>query len=65
MIPLAPGICGELFIVVRKVFESATAGIISAAAMLLFFYGLWFGYTIYKRGAEAESRNATRRQVAA
>jgi hypothetical protein len=65
MIPLALGICGELFVVVRKVTESVTAGIISAAAMLLFFYGLWFGYTIYRRSEQAGSKDATGHQVAA
>jgi hypothetical protein len=63
MIPLALGICGDVFVVVRKVTESGTAGLISAAAMLIFFYGLWFGYTIYKRGERAGgSKDATRRQ---
>lgn len=66
MIPLALGICGELFVVARKVTESATAGIISAALMLLFFYGLWFGYTIYRRSTQSESEKASsREQVAA
>jgi hypothetical protein len=65
MVPLALGICGDLFVVARKVTESAIAGIISAAAMLLFFYGLWFGYTIYQRNAQAESKNPTHHHVAA
>ena len=65
MIPLALGICGELFVVVRKVTESVTAGLIFAAAMLVFFYGLWFGYTIYRRSEQAESKDASRHQVAA
>jgi hypothetical protein len=65
MIPLALGICGDLFVVARKVTESATFGIISAAAMLLFFYGLWFGYTIYRRNARAGSKRAARSQVTA
>lgn len=65
MIPLALGICGDLFVVARKVTESATFGIISAAVMLLFFYGLWFGYTIYRRNAQAGSKGAARSQVTA
>jgi predicted histidine transporter YuiF (NhaC family) len=65
MIPLALGICGDLFVVVRKVTESATFGLISAAVMLLFFYGLWFGYTIYRRNAQAGSKGAARSQVTA
>ena len=63
MIPLALGICGDLFVVVRKVTESATAAIICAALALLFFYGLWFGYTIYRRSQnEQAARKAIDRQ---
>lgn len=52
MIPLALGMCGDLFVVVRKITHSATAGIVSAGVMLLFFYGLWFGYTLYLRSRQ-------------
>jgi hypothetical protein len=66
MFPLGLGICGELFVVTRKVTESAMAALIFAGLMLLFFYGLWFGYTIYRRNAqEAEQRETSRRQVTA
>lgn len=65
MIPLALGICGDLFVVTRKVTESATASIVAASAALLFFYGLWFGYTIYRRRGEAKRREARVRHVAA
>jgi hypothetical protein len=61
MIPLALGICGDLFVVVRKVTGSATVALISAAAALLFFYGLWFGYTIYRR---SEDKSKGERQKA-
>jgi len=44
---LALGICGDLFVVVRKVSESATAGIASAILLLVGCYGLWFGYMVY------------------
>jgi hypothetical protein len=49
MIPLALGISGDLFVVVRKVTESTTSATASAVVSLLFFYGLWFGFTIYRR----------------
>jgi amino acid permease len=49
MIPLALGISGDLFVVVRKVTESAKGATIAAAVALLFFYGFWFGFTLYKR----------------
>lgn len=49
MIPLALGISGDLFVVVRKVTQSTTSAIASAFVSLLFFYGLWFGFTLYRR----------------
>jgi uncharacterized protein DUF6328 len=49
MIPLALGMCGDFFVVMRKVVVSSTAAIVGSAAMLCFFYGLWFGSTIYRR----------------
>lgn len=59
MIPLALSICGDLFIVVRKVTESATTAIIAAALALLFFYGLWFGYTLMRKGERRRARGET------
>jgi Family of unknown function (DUF6328) len=56
MIPLALGICGDLFVVVRKVTESATTAIVASALALLLFYGLWFGYTLYRRSEHEGSR---------
>jgi hypothetical protein len=67
MIPLAAGICGDLFVVARKITESATASIVIGGLMLLFFYGLWFGYTIYRRGrreASAQGAESNGRQFA-
>ena len=49
MVPLALGICGDFFVVIRKVTESATLAIILAAVTLALFYGLWFGFTLYRR----------------
>lgn len=49
MIPLALGICGDFFIIVQKVTKSSATGILSALLMLALFYGLWFGFTIYRR----------------
>ncbi len=61
MIPLALGICGDFFIVFRKVSESTSGAIVASAAMLLIFYGLWFGFTIYRR-AQSESSVRSRRR---
>jgi MFS family permease len=52
MVPLALGVSGDLFVIVRKVTESATSAAASAAVSLLFFYGLWFGFTLYRRNRE-------------
>jgi DMSO reductase anchor subunit len=52
MIPLALGISGDLFVVVRKITESAASAIASAVVSLLFFYGLWFGFTVYRRSQQ-------------
>lgn len=52
MIPLALGIAGDLFVVMRKVTESAKLGITGAALTLLIFYGFWFGYTFYRRSQQ-------------
>jgi amino acid permease len=49
MVPLALGVTGDFYVVVRKITESATASLISAALMLVFFYGFWFGFTLYRR----------------
>jgi Family of unknown function (DUF6328) len=55
MIPLPLGICGDLFVVIRKVTGSVSLAIASALAMLLLFYGLWFGFTSYRRAHVTEA----------
>lgn len=49
MVPLALGVCGDLFVVTRKVSGSTAFALLCALVMILFFYGLWFGYTAYLR----------------
>jgi amino acid permease len=49
MLPLALGVTGDFFVVIRKVTKSATTAIVAAALMLIFFYGFWFGFTLYRR----------------
>ncbi len=49
MVTVPLGICGDVYIVFRKVTESISLSIGIAAAVLVFFYGLWFGYTFYRR----------------
>jgi hypothetical protein len=49
MIFLPLGICADLYVVVRKVTESATIAVISALVAVSFFYGLWFVVTSYRK----------------
>jgi cytochrome bd-type quinol oxidase subunit 2 len=49
MAPLALGLSIDFFIVARKVTESPALAAALALAMLALFYGLWFGFTAYRR----------------
>jgi hypothetical protein len=51
MIPLALGIAGDFYVVARKITESDGLAIGLAGIALLIFYGLWFGFTLYRRQA--------------
>ena len=58
MVFLAGGMALDLWVVVEKVSQSRAWGLASAGLALALFYGLWFGYTWYRRErrvlAEAE-----------
>lgn len=60
MAPLAAGMAGDFFVVARKVTHSAGWSAFASAVLLGFFYGAWFGYTLYRR-----SKNKQRGQVRA
>ena len=47
MVPLALGLSGDFYIVIRQVTSSIYLGIAGASSLLIFFYGLWFGFTLY------------------
>ena len=49
MVTLPIGISGDLFVVVRKVTRSMSLSIASSLAALAVFYGLWFGFNLYRR----------------
>lgn len=49
MVPLALGLSLDFFIVARKVTESTALAAALSLALLALFYGLWFGYTAYRR----------------
>ena len=46
---LAPGMAGDLFVVIAKVTGSANAAALTAGLMLLAFYGLWFGVSAWRK----------------
>ena len=46
---LALGICGDYAMVLHKTFSSYPLAIGTAALLLLFFFGLWFGFSMYRR----------------
>lgn len=50
MVPFALGIAGDLYVVVHKVTRSPAFAAVAAGAMLLLAYGLWFGFTLVRRG---------------
>ena len=66
MIPLALGIVGDLFVVMEKITQSHSASLTAAGLMLTFFYGFWFGFTVFRRGQQAHrpSTRLDKRQVA-
>jgi Family of unknown function (DUF6328) len=49
MAPLALGITGDFYVVMRKATRSVALAATSAAALLAASYGLWFSYTFYLR----------------
>ena len=46
---LAPGMAGDLFVVIAKVSGSAKTAGLTAGIMLLAFYGLWFGVSAWRK----------------
>lgn len=55
MVILPLGICGEVYIVFNKVTNSPLFSGATAGMVLVFFYGLWFGFTAYRRSQLTES----------
>jgi len=58
MIPLGLGVCGDFFVVVRKVTESGRFAFVASLCVLLFFFTMWFGLTIYRRNQERSGQKA-------
>lgn len=49
MIPLPMGICGDLYVVLRKVTGSISISIGFAILILACFYAVWFGLPLYRK----------------
>jgi hypothetical protein len=49
MMLLPVGIAGDFYVVVTKVIPSSAWASVSAILILLFYYGLWFGYMAYRK----------------
>lgn len=54
MVALPLGICANVFLVFRKVTDSTWVAGAASAGVLLVFYGLWFGFTAYRRAQFAQ-----------
>lgn len=49
LVPLGLALALDIYVVVQKVSGSEIGAAGAAGMMLLLFYGLWFGYTLYRR----------------
>ena len=49
MITLPLGIAGDVYILFLKVTRSVVTSRVVAVGVLIFFYALWFGFTLYRR----------------
>ncbi|MFL6216442.1 MAG: DUF6328 family protein [Blastocatellia bacterium] len=56
MVPLALGLSGDFFLVARKVTDSAPLAAALGLVLLALFYGLWFGYTAYRRSQREQEQ---------
>ena len=53
MVPFPLGISGDLYVVVKKAMNSNAWASVGSIVILIFFYGLWFGYMIYRKQKRA------------
>src|SRR5256714_11023566 len=49
LVPLALGLCGDVYVVVQKVTSSQLVSVVAALITLAIFWELWFGLTLYRR----------------
>ena len=57
LIPLSCGTCGDFFILVRKVSGSMRLASAATGVIIVCFYGLWFGFSLYRREARGALQN--------
>jgi hypothetical protein len=55
LVPLGLALPLDLLVVIRKVTGSLGGAAVGAGVLLLLYYGLWFGYTLYLRGRHPAS----------
>jgi uncharacterized membrane protein YqjE len=60
---LALGVVGDLFVVVWKVTGSYLTAVVASVFMLTFIYGLWFGYSLYRRSRDDSQARVTPTEV--
>jgi hypothetical protein len=56
MVPLGIGISGDVFVVTERTTSERSLAVLSFAVALVFFFGLWFGWPLYKRMRRARQR---------
>jgi hypothetical protein len=49
LVPLALGLSGDFYVVVAKVSESVSWGVMASGALLVAMFALWFGYPLLSR----------------
>ncbi len=58
LVPLVLGIAGDFYIVVWKVAESDAWAVVMTALLVVFAYGAWFGFPMYRKWSERELKRA-------
>jgi cbb3-type cytochrome oxidase subunit 3 len=56
---LGLGIAADLWVILQKTAHSAAIAWSISAVTLLFFYGIWFGYSAHKRREKVRERLAS------
>jgi hypothetical protein len=60
LVPLALGIAGDFYVIAQKVLNSSSLAIGLAAASLVFFFGIWFGVTLFTRARDQSASSSLR-----